>query len=104
MNETTVAKSALRVSVMEQREYRDQEFLSFSPPPFSRSHEMTSSIVSTSSLNFSFLNFSYVSLSTRTCGYFECGDPFFPGMDNFNCRSNLKTVSMVSTVLLMDAC
>ena len=94
----------LNVAIMQRTIYRGQEFSSFASPPFSRSHEMTSSMVSTSSLNFSFLNFSYVSLSTRTCGYFECGDPFFPGMDNFNCRSNLKTVSMVSTVLLMDVC
>ena len=67
------------------------------------SHSMTSSIVSSSSLNRSFLNFSYVSLSTRICGNFDCGDPFFPGIVSHKFKSHLKTVSIPSTHLLTES-
>ena len=67
------------------------------------SHEMTSSIVSSSSLNLNFLNFSYVSLSTLTCGNLAWGSPFLPGNTEDNFMSHLKTVSMLSTHLLTES-
>ena len=78
----------------------------FSPSckdPCSNSHSITSSMVSSSSLNRSFLNFSYVSLSTRICGNFDCGDPFLPGIVSPKVKSHLKTVSILSTDLLMES-
>ena len=69
----------------------------------SNSHSITSSMVSSSSLNRSFLNFSYVSFSTRTCGNFDCGDPFLPGIVSAKVKSHLKTVSIPSTDLLTES-
>ena len=69
----------------------------------SNNHSITSSMVSSSSLNRSFRNFSYVSLSTRICGNFDCGDPFLPGIVNPKVKSHLKTVSIPSTDLLMES-
>ena len=65
--------------------------------------EITSSIVSSSSLNLNFLSFSYVSLSTLTCGNLAWGSPFLPGNTKDNFMSHLKTMSMPSTDLLTES-
>lgn len=67
------------------------------------SQEITSSMLSSSSLNFSFLNLSYVTLSTRICGCVDWGSPFFPGIDEQNHLSHLKTVSMSSTHIIRES-